>query len=87
MTSNLPTLTAIFRDVFDCPDLELHPNTTAKDVPDWDSLMHIQIIVAVEKHYGIRFAPGEIDKLQNVSEFLELIAKKLARSAKDQEYL
>jgi len=78
MLPDLNALTPIFRRVFDIDDIELQPATSAKDIPEWDSLMHIQLIVAVEKHFGVRFAPGEIDKLQNVGEFLDLIHRKMA---------
>ncbi len=79
MTADLVALTAIFRQVFDTPDLEISPSTSAPDIPEWDSLMHIQLVVAVEKHFGVRFAPGEIDKLQNVGQFLSLIISKKTR--------
>ncbi len=76
MTADLDALTLLFREVFDRPDLALSRETTARDVPEWDSLMHIQIIVAAEKKFGVRFAPGEIENLKNVGEFLDLIVRK-----------
>jgi acyl carrier protein len=79
MTPDLNSLTEVFRDVFDRPDITLNLDTTARDIPEWDSLMHIQIIVAVEKKFEVRFAPGEIESLKNVGQFLELISKKKNR--------
>ena len=59
--------------------------TTAKDVEQWDSLTHINLMVATEKRFKIKFATAEISKLkedgQNVGSFLALIGKKLARSS------
>ena len=69
-------LTPIFRDIFDREDLTPTPTLTARDVPEWDSLSHIRLIVAVEKEFGIKFALGELQSLQNVGEMIALIEKK-----------
>lgn len=75
----LQQLTAIFRDVFDDPDLQLTPATTAKDVPGWDSMNHITIVVAAERHFGVKFLTAEVETLQNVGELTKLLAAKLAK--------
>ena len=69
-------LTPIFRDIFDREDLVLTPALTARDVAEWDSLSHIRLIVAVEKEFGVKFALGELQSLQNVGEMIALIEKK-----------
>jgi len=69
-------LTPIFRDIFDRDDLVLTPALTARDVAEWDSLSHIRLIVAVEKEFGVKFALGELQSLQNVGEMIALIEKK-----------
>ena len=73
----------VFRRVFDDPEIVLHDSLTAEDVAGWDSMAHINLIVAVEKRFKIRFATAEISKLkedgQNVGTFLALIASKVAR--------
>ena len=71
-------LTLIFRDIFDDETLTLHPEMTALDVPEWDSFNHINLIVATEAQFGIKFQTAEIESLKNVGHFEELIAKKLA---------
>lgn len=71
-------LTEVFRDVFENPSIEIRSETTAGDIANWDSLMHVQLMVAVERKFGIRFAAGEIEKLQNVGEMMKLIASKKA---------
>ena len=70
-------LNRVFQEVFENPTLVVQSHTTAHDVENWDSLMHIQLIVAVEKHFGVRFGVGEIEKLQNVGDMMALIASKL----------
>ena len=69
-------LTPIFRDIFDRDDLVITPALTARDVAEWDSLSHIRLIVAVEKEFGVKFALGELQSLQNVGEMIALIEKK-----------
>ena len=71
-------LTAIFRTVFDEPDLQLTRDMTATDVPAWDSLSHITLIVAVEREFGIRFTTAEVAALMNVGDLADLVQKKLS---------
>ena len=69
-------LSLIFHSIFDDDTIVLTPELTAKDVMEWDSLNHIRLILAVEKHYTIKFSVTEISDLKNVGEFVSLIAKK-----------
>ena len=71
-------LTAVFRRIFGDETLNLTPTTTAKDVPGWDSLMHINLIVAVESEFKIHFTSREIAKLQDVGALAELVGRKQA---------
>lgn len=71
-------LTQIFRDIFDDDSLSLTSEMTAADVAEWDSFNHINLIVATEAKFGIKFQTAEIELLKNVGHFEELIAKKLA---------
>jgi acyl carrier protein len=69
-------LTGVFRRVFDVPDLTLTRNMTASDLEDWDSLTHINLIVAAEKEFKIKFTTSEVAKLSNVGDLIDTIAKK-----------
>ncbi len=73
-------LEPIFQDVLDLPDLKLSPESNAHNVEGWDSLAHVNLIVAIEKHYKLKFALGELQGLKNVGEMADLIAKKLAKA-------
>jgi acyl carrier protein len=70
-------LTLVFRDVFDNPGLEISDATTAKDVEGWDSIMHVNLIVAVEGAFGTTFTTKDIKGLANVGDFIQLIAKRV----------
>jgi acyl carrier protein len=75
----LQELQAVFRDGFDDDDLVLTPQTTAADVPGWDSLRHVMLMVAVEQRFGVRFSVQELPELKSVGDLVELIAAKLKR--------
>ena len=71
-------LTPIFHDLFDDDSLVLTPGLTAGNVPEWDSFNHINLIVAVEATFGIKFQTAELESLQTVGHLVDLISKKLA---------
>ncbi len=71
-------LNEVFRDVFDDESIEVNDATTANDIEDWDSLEHINLVVAVEKCFGIKFNMGEVAKLKNVGEMTDLILSKIS---------
>lgn len=70
-------LNEVFRDVFDDEDILVNNATTSDDIDDWDSLEHINLIVAVEKKFGIKFNMGEVNKFKNVGEMVDAIIAKL----------
>ncbi|MCR4688982.1 MAG: acyl carrier protein [Saccharofermentans sp.] len=70
-------LNEVFRDVFDDEDITVTENTTASDIEDWDSLEHINLIVAVERSFGIKFTMGETTGLKNVGEMADKILEHL----------
>ena len=75
----LSAVTTVAQDIFQEDDLVLSDQTTAKDVEAWDSLAHIQFILAVERKFGVRFDAGEVTGIQNVGALVALVLKKLQR--------
>jgi acyl carrier protein len=73
-------LNAIFCKVFYDDDIKITPECTSDDIDGWDSLSHLNLVVAVEKHFGIKFRDAEIAKWKNVGEMFDslvlLIQKK-----------
>ena len=74
----LEQLQPIFQDILDEPDLVLTRESNAQTVEDWDSLAHVNIVTAVERHFKIKFALGELQELKNVGDMVDLIQAKLA---------
>ena len=66
-------LNEIFIDVLDLDECNLTDETNANDIEEWDSLSHIQLIVAIEKRFGIKFTSLEIMKWRNVGELVDSI--------------
>jgi acyl carrier protein len=77
MTEIFRLLSEVFRNVFDESEVVISRETSAKDVPQWDSLMHVALIINVEKAFGVRFLSSEVAGLQNLGELADLIEAKL----------
>ena len=68
-------LQEVFDEVF-LDRVVVTPELTAKDVPEWDSLLHVSLVLAIEQTFGIRFRVGEVEGAKNVGELAELIEKR-----------
>lgn len=71
-------LNEVFQEVFDDESITVNDSTTADDIEDWDSLMHINLIVATEKAFGIKFSMGQVNAMKNVGEMVDVIVAKTA---------
>ena len=72
--SRLSTLAA---EHFDNPNLVLTPETTAADVPGWDSLAHIQFLMQVENAFNIRFKSSEVGSFADVGQLADRIQTRM----------
>ena len=77
--TTLEQLNPIFRTVFEDDDIIVSRETTADDIDAWDSLSHMNLVMAIEMEFGIRFALGELQTLKNVGHLADLIEKKTSR--------
>jgi acyl carrier protein len=71
-------LNTVFRRVFDDDEISVNATSTSNDIEGWDSLSHTNLVVAVEKHFGIRFKNSEILKWKNVGEMCASVEAQLA---------
>jgi len=71
-------LNSIFCKVFDDKDIKITKETTANDIDEWDSLSHVNLVVAIERSFGIKFKNSEIIKWKNVGQMLDSINERLA---------
>lgn len=73
-SSDLLRLRRIFRDVLDNPTLEITEKSTSSDVPDWDSVATVQIVLAAEEEFKIRLKTEEVAGATSVAALLDAIA-------------
>ena len=78
MNDRLARLNEVFRDVFEDDELSVTRQTTAKDIEGWDSLMHVTLLINVEKAFGVKFSSSEVANLKSVGDLSDLVE---ARSA------
>ncbi len=76
---SLEKLQETFRDVFEDDELVITAQTTAAEIEDWDSLMHVTLILAVEGDFGLRFSSGEVSGLKSVGDLQTMISTHQAR--------
>ena len=74
----LKDVETIFRDVFDDDELVVTEDTSAADIEDWDSLMHVTLILEIESAFKVRFSSGDVANLDSVGDLCTLIQQSLA---------
>lgn len=70
-------LNDVFIDLFDDEDIKINDSTTANDIDDWDSLEHINLIVAIEQEFDMKFNMNEVTSMKNVGEMVDIIASRV----------
>jgi acyl carrier protein len=75
-------LKTVILEALNLEDWDMEDSTKASDVPGWDSLNHINVVLAIERHYGIRFRTKDLFKLKNIGELQELLEKTKGKSDK-----
>lgn len=70
-------LNEIFRDIFDDDTITINASTTSADIEDWDSIEHINLISAVEKHFKVKFSMKQVSTMKNVGEMVDIIISQL----------
>ena len=69
----------IFRNVFDNSEMKIENSSNSSNVENWDSLNHINLVVAIQKEFRIKFDLKEIQSFKNVGEMVDLVEKKIGR--------
>lgn len=72
-------LDEIFQDEFDDDTIHVTDATVADDIEDWDSLEHINLVVAVEKEFGMKFSMGEVTGMSNVGEMVDILMQRATK--------
>jgi len=73
----LAEVTGMARSVFADAGLEVTPATCIDDVPAWDPMTHIALIVEAETRFDIEFQTAEVEDITTIGELVQLIQAKL----------
>lgn len=74
-------IVGIISQIFEIPAEALRPGSSPDDVETWDSLHHLNLVLALEQEFGIQFEPEEIEQLLSVELIVSLVEEKLAASS------
>ena len=66
----------IFREFFDDEALAINRETSRDNLEEWDSLAHLNLIIIIEKHFGVKFMIDEIPEIRSIGEIVDLIKAK-----------
>jgi acyl carrier protein len=76
-TDTWNTLVIVIREMFGDDTLAIERDTTASQVPGWDSVAHVELMIEVEERFGIRFTTGEAAGMNNVGDMADFIDRHL----------
>lgn len=74
--NHVSRLQRIFREVFDQPALVLIPELAPASLPEWDSVAMVQLVLATEQEFGLRFTTQEVARIKCAADILALVAAK-----------
>ena len=66
-------LAAIFRETFGRPDLQVQADTSSDDVPGWDSIRMVSLLLAIERDFGVKLRSGEVRRIRSVGDIIQAI--------------
>ena len=69
-------LNLIFQDIFDDESIHIHDGTTSSDIEEWDSLMHITLVIAIEKQFDVTLNASEVGNLANVGAMIDILMQR-----------
>jgi acyl carrier protein len=72
-------LKKVILDELNLDDFDIIDETTAPEVPGWDSLNHINIILSIEKHFKVKFKSYDVLRLKNVGDLQKLVDSKTGK--------
>jgi acyl carrier protein len=80
--SILSSLQNIFEEVFDDPNLRITPETASHEIPEWDSVAQVKLVLSVEETFGIRLSSDEVTTIHSVGDFIRAIQRYKGENAR-----
>jgi acyl carrier protein len=72
----LNDLKPVFSEVFNNHKLIIDENSSQENILNWDSLIHIQLILAIESKFGFSFSSSEMLEVKNLKQIIDIIINK-----------
>ena len=69
-------LQLVFQEVFDDDEITISEDMTADDIEEWDSVMHITLVVTVEGEFGMELNAVEVGKLENIGQMVDILVER-----------
>lgn len=73
----LPRLQLVFKRVLNLDDEIINEKTTIDNFSQWDSMKHLELIMEIEKEFGVEFQPHEVILLNSVDRIMREVELKL----------
>jgi acyl carrier protein len=75
-SGDLARLNRVFREALNISAINLTAATSTKDVAGWDSLTHVNLVLAIEKEYNTRFSLSELEEFVTIADLLRILKSK-----------
>lgn len=79
--STLERVRGIAGDILEIPAAKFDPNCSTENVANWDSVHHLDLVLALEQEFGLQFEPEEIDQMSSMGQILSILERKLSQSS------
>jgi acyl carrier protein len=76
MAITLDILQEVFKSAFSS-EVNINENTSKENLPEWDSINHLNLVVELEDRFNIHFSPDEIESMKSIVTLQEIIQRKL----------
>jgi len=63
-------------DIFNLPLDQITPQSNPQTIETWDSVQHLNLVLALEGELGVQIAPEEIERMQSIAAVIELMEEK-----------
>ncbi len=82
MSATLDQLRGIASDIFGVPAAKITADSSPETIETWDSMQHLNLVLAIEEKFGVQLAPEEIEEMKSVGAIAALVQKKLQAAAR-----
>jgi acyl carrier protein len=73
----LDRVRGIAADILQVPLAEVGPDSSPESIATWDSVHHLNLVLALEQEFNLQFEPEEIDQIGNVGQIVSLVSRKV----------